>query len=167
MTTIVNEKFYENDNGIYFKSDYPSQWFPSTFTINDLTFNCCEQWMMYNKAKLFGDIETATLILNETDPKSHKKLGRLVKNFNAEKWDEVADDIVFRGNFEKFKQNPILKDKLIATGNKIIVECSPYDSIWGNGLCITDTLKTPMESWKGTNRLGKAIMKVRDLIKDS
>jgi len=162
----TDEKFFENENGVYFKSDYPSQWYLSNFMIGDLTFNCCEQWMMYSKAKLFGDIEIATKILNETDPKRHKELGRLVSNFDPVKWDSVADDIVFRGNLAKFSQNQELKDKLLATGNKLIVECAPYDSIWGNGLNITDSLTIPQNLWKGTNRLGKAIMNVRDVLRE-
>ena len=161
----TNEKFYEDDNGVYFKSDYLSQWYIAPFKIDDITFNCCEQWMMYNKAKLFGDIKNATLILNETDPKRHKELGRLVKNFDVNKWDLLADDIVYEGNIAKFTQNPDLMIKLLATGNKIIVECAPYDNIWGNGLNITDTLNTPQSAWNGTNRLGKAIMNVRNSIK--
>ncbi len=158
----TDEKFFENENGVYFKSNYPSQWYPSTFVINDITFNCCEQWMMYNKAILFEDNEIATQILNETDPKKQKELGRLVANFDTEKWNSVADDIVFKGNLAKFSQNLELKEKLLSTGNKLIVECSPYDSIWGNGLNITESLVIPQNLWKGTNRLGKAIMKVRE-----
>ncbi len=168
MSSIVNtdEKFFENDNGVYFKSNYPSQWFPSTFKIGSVTFNCCEQWMMYNKAKMFGDIEIALKILHETDPKIHKELGRKVQNFDAVKWDSVADDIVYEGNLAKFSQNEELKETLLSTGNKIFVECAPYDSIWGNGLNITNTLVTPENLWKGTNRLGKAIMKVRETLKN-
>jgi ribA/ribD-fused uncharacterized protein len=164
MTTVINtdEKFFENDNGVYFKSNYPSQWYPSRFVINNIEFNCCEQWMMYNKAKIFGDIEIASKILQETDPKIHKELGRKVQNFDVVKWDSVADDIVYEGNLAKFSQNEELKDKLLSTGNKLIVECSPYDSIWGNGLNITESLVIPQNLWKGTNRLGKAIMKVRE-----
>ena len=167
MTKMANtdEKFYEDANGVYFKSGYLSQWFPCTFAISDMSFNCCEQWMMYNKAKVFGDIEIATLLLHETDPKCQKEYGRAVKNFDPIKWDEICDDIVYNGNLAKFAQNQELKDKLLATGDKIIVECAPYDKIWGNGLSITDTLRTPQDSWNGTNRLGKALMKVRDTIK--
>jgi hypothetical protein len=160
----TDEKFFENENCVYFKSNYPSQWYPSKFVINDITFNCCEQWMMYKKALLFEDNDIAKQILNETEPKVHKELGRKVANFDAVKWDSLADDIVFEGNLAKFSQNPELKEKLLATGNKLIVECAPYDSIWGNGLNITDSLVTPVDKWKGTNRLGKAIMNVRDAL---
>ena len=55
---------------------------------------------------------------------------------------------------------------LVKTNDKLIVECSPYDSIWGNGLNITDTLNTNMENWPGTNRLGKAIMRVRETLQN-
>ena len=159
-----NEKFFENDNGVYFKSNYPSQWFISSFTIDNITYNCCEQYMMAQKAKFFNDEETFKLIMTATEPKEHKSLGRLVKNFDENEWNKVADKIVFQANLAKFSQNLNLKQKLLRTGNKIIVECSPYDKIWGNGLNISDTLNTIPENWKGTNRLGKAIMKVRDIL---
>jgi len=161
----MNEKFFENDNGVYFKSNWPSQWFITDFVIDGITYNCCEKRMMHQKAIMFNDLETASLILNENEPSEHKKLGRLVKNFCKVEWDTVADDVVFNANFAKFSQNENLKMLLLDTGDKIIVECSPYDDIWGNGLNITNTLQTPEKDWKGTNRLGKAIMRVRDALK--
>jgi len=165
MMTNTNEKFFENDDFVLFKSDYPSQWYPSEFIESGIKFNCCEQFMMYKKAIVFNDIETAELILAESDPKRIKELGRLVKNFDVSIWDKIADDIVFTGNLLKFSQNPELRQKLMATGNKEFVECASYDKIWGNGLNITDTLKTPKSEWLGTNRLGKAIMRARDTIR--
>ena len=160
-----DEKFYENDNGIYFKSGYPSQWFESSFIINGKNYNCCEKYMMSRKANYFGDYETEELIMNTNDPKEQKKLGRLVKNFDIDKWNEIVDNIVYDANLAKFSQNIRLKTLLLATGGKIFVECSPYDKIWGNGMNITETLNTPIEMWKGTNRLGLAIMKVRNTLR--
>jgi len=159
-----NEKFFENDTGVYFKSSYPSQWYIIPFTIEGFTYNCCEQYMMSEKAKFFNDMETNDLIMNAFEPKDQKKLGREVKNFNEVEWNKVADEIVFKANLAKFSQNPDLKKKLLETGTKIFVECSPYDKIWGNGLNITDTLNTHPDNWLGTNRLGKAIMRVREVL---
>lgn len=159
-----NEKFFEDDSGVYFKSFYPSQWFISPFIIEGYNYNCCEQYMMAMKASYFNDEGTKQLIMNATEPKEHKSLGRLVKNFDENEWNKVADEIVFQGNLAKFSQNPELKQKLIDTKDKIFVECSPYDRIWGNGLNITDTLKTHPDNWLGSNRLGKAIMRVREVL---
>ena len=163
--TNIDEKFFENNEFVLFKSGYPSQWFPSNFIENDIEFNCCEQYMMYMKALIFNDIEIANLILVEKDPKKIKELGRLVKNFDDNQWNAFADDIVFSANLLKFSQNIDLREKLLLTGDKEFVECAPYDKIWGNGLNITDTLKTPKNEWLGTNRLGKAIMRTREFIR--
>jgi len=173
MTMNTDEKYYECNinNLICFKSNYPSQWYISTFTQYDeeekkeFIYNCCEQRMMHKKALYFGDYDTANKIMATSEPSEQKKLGREVKNFDETKWNEVADYIVTTANYHKFSQNNNIKSLLLATGDKYIVECSPYDKIWGNGLNITDTLKTPMKNWKGTNRLGKALMKVRELLK--
>jgi ribA/ribD-fused uncharacterized protein len=167
MTTITthDEKFFENENGIYFKSGYPSQWYISYFKIDNIEYNCCEKYMMAEKARFFGDVDSEKLIMISDDPKEHKKLGRNVKNFDSDRWNAVVDDIVFKANFAKFTQNLQLKIKLLASGGKMYVECSPYDCIWGNGMNITDTLNTSIENWKGTNRLGLAIMKVRNTLR--
>ena len=159
-----NEKFFENETGVYFKSQYPSQWYISPFIVEGDTYNCCEQYMMAKKADFFNDEKTKVLIMNATEPKEHKSLGRQVKNFDENEWNKVADEIVFQANLAKFSQNPQLKQKLLETKDKIFVECSPYDKIWGNGLNITDTLNTHPDKWLGTNRLGKAIMKVREVL---
>jgi len=166
FTMNTDEKFYENDNGVYFKSGYLSQWHEAPFLIDDTNYNCCEKYMMYQKAIYFKDYEIARQILSTNEPKEHKKLGRLVKDFDENKWNEVCELIVYKANFAKFTQNLNLKEKLLKTGDKIIVECSPYDEIWGNGLNITDTLTTFVKNWKGTNKLGKILMNVRENIKN-
>jgi len=173
ITMNTDEKYYECNinNLVCFKSNYPSQWYISKFTLFDdeeqkeFVYNCCEQRMMHKKALFFGDYETADKIMATLEPSEQKKLGREVKNFDTDKWNEVADYIVITANYHKFSQNNAIKSLLLATGDKYIVECSPYDKIWGNGLNITDTLKTSMNEWKGTNRLGKALMKVRELLR--
>jgi ribA/ribD-fused uncharacterized protein len=159
-----NEKFFENDNGVYFKSGYPSQWFISPFTIDNIEYNCCEQYMMAQKALVFNDLDIKNKIMMSSEPKDQKSFGRIVKNFDEDKWNTIADEIVYQANLAKFSQNSELKHKLLSTGEKIIVECSPYDKIWGNGLNITDTLNTSIENWQGTNRLGKALMRVRSTL---
>ena len=163
--TNMDEKFFENENGIYFKSNWPSQWYINDFVLDGIHYNCCEKRMMHQKAVFFGDLETASQILVEDEPKEQKKLGRIVKGFDENRWNAVADDVVFNANLAKFSQNENLRKLLLETGDKIIVECSPYDIIWGNGLNITDTLKTDENCWKGTNRLGKALMRVRDVLR--
>ncbi len=130
-----------------------------------LTIVASSEWCI-KKAVIFNDLEAAELILKNEDPKEQKALGRLVKNFDATVWDKVADEVVYSANLAKFSQNKDLKEKLLATGDKLIVECSPYDKIWGNGMSITETLSTPEEEWKETNRLGKAIMRVRTTLRE-
>ena len=65
-----------------------SQWYKSDFIIDDVKYCCMEQYMMAEKAKLFNDSETLNLIMDETDQKTIKDLGRMVKNFNSNIWDE-------------------------------------------------------------------------------
>lgn len=140
-----------------------SQWYKSDFTdINDVKYNCAEQFMMYQKAILFGDNEVANEILNETDPKNIKALGRKIKNFNQQEWDENKFEIVIAGNFYKFNQNNELKNILLNTGNEDIAEASPFDKIWGIG--IDEKAAESGAEWQGENLLGKALMIVRDMI---
>ena len=145
----------------FFWSGPFSQWYPSKFTVGELTFNCAEQFMMYSKATFFGDKETAELIMQSTNPKEQKALGRKVKNFDAEKWNDVAKAFVYTGNMEKFNQNPKLKQILLDTDGTTLVEASPYDKIWGIGLDEKTAKVTPVEKWPGTNWLGEVLTSLR------
>jgi ribA/ribD-fused uncharacterized protein len=154
-----------------------SQWYASKFTSSDniigqynystITFNCAEQYMMFKKASLFEDHNTATLILQANDPKTQKALGRKVIGFNAAEWDEHARAIVYHGNFLKFTQNPARLQDLLDTGDKILVEASPYDKIWGIGMGADEAAITPPEQWNGTNWLGEVLTKLKHNLKNN
>lgn len=73
-------------------------------------------------------------------------------------------EIVKSGNLAKFSQDENLKEFLLSTGDKIIVEASPYDSIWGIGMGVKDENIEDPTAWKGENLLGFALMEVRDLL---
>lgn len=145
----------------YGTSDYFSQFHPSKFTINEVEYSCCEQYMMHQKAVLFGDKEMEEKILNETKPGNMKKFGRKVKNFDEDEWTKKCREIVFDGNMAKFSQNEHLKEALLKTGNKLIAEASPRDRRWGIGMGATNKDATKPHLWKGKNWLGEALMKVR------
>ena len=142
-----------------------SQWYDCSFEIDGILYNTAEQYMMSQKALLFNDNGTNKKIMGVKDPKQYKKLGRQVKNFSSNLWDEKKFDIVVKGNLAKFSQNENLKQFLLNTKNKILVEASPYDKIWGIGMAQDDKDIYNQDKWKGENLLGKALMKVREIIK--
>lgn len=147
----------------FFWNGYFSQWDISPFIIDGVTFNCCEQWMMFSKASVFKDKETAMQILREESPRKQKALGRQVANFNADHWNKVARDLVYIGNMAKFQQNIGYLNELLSSGDMIIVEASPYDNIWGIGFDEEHALDN-IEKW-GTNWLGEVLMKVREALR--
>jgi len=70
----------------------------------------------------------------------------------------------FRGNFHKFSQNENLATFLKNTKQRILVEASPVDNIWGIGLAAdNDDVYSPY-LWKGLNLLGYALMETRDIL---
>ncbi len=138
-----------------------SQWHPSPFTIDGIVYNCCEQFMMAEKARRFNDPETLDLIMKSSSPKFQKALGRHVKNFNQEYWNGVAKYVVYIGNHYKFIQNKDLLKHLEDTKGTTLVECSPYDKIWGIGLVESDPRVKNRDTWLGTNWLGEVLTQVR------
>ncbi len=91
-----------------------------------------------------------------------KALGRQVRGFDERLWGEVRYSVVLSGNYYKFTQNPAMMRFLLATGDKILVEASPLDKIWGIGLGRQSENASRPSAWRGQNLLGFALMEVRD-----
>lgn len=159
METIKKEKFKFFWGGTF------SQWQKSKFIIDGVEFNCCEQYMMYKKALMFGDYDIANKVMDEKNPREQKALGRKVKGFNKERWETYCRKIVYDGNMAKFTQNDDMREELMATGNKEFCEASPMDKIWGVGMAEDNPLIHDKANWQGTNWLGEAIQAVRETLK--
>ena len=145
-----------------------SQWCDAEFEVDGIKYNCAEQYMMAEKARLFEDQDTLEKIMASKFPREQKKLGRAVKNFDEDKWNNVAKDVVYKGSYAKFTQNKRLMDRLIETKGTTLVEASPYDRIWGIGLGEFDPNAYDRSKWQGKNWLGEVLTKLReDLLKDA
>lgn len=138
-----------------------SQWYPAPFIIDGLRFSTAEHYMMFRKAQLFGDHETAQQIPSAASPAAVKALGRKVRGFQEVLWEQHRVAIVVAGNYAKFSQSPALLGFLRDTKRRVLVEASPVDNVWGIGLSADDPhAENPLE-WRGLNLLGFALMDVR------
>lgn len=149
-----------NDKFEFFWGGPFSQWYTSKFEVDGVEYNCAEQFMMASKAKIFGDKDALGKIMASKDPKEQKALGREVKGFSANMWNKTAKEVVYIANMAKFS-DPELKEYLLDTGDKEIVEASPYDTIWGIGMGEQNPDRFDKSKWKGTNWLGEVLMRVR------
>lgn len=140
-----------------------SQWYPASFVIDDIEYNCAEQYMMAKKAITF-DIDKLSLIMESKDPRQQKQFGRLVDNFDVTTWNTICRKHVYDGNFAKFTQNIDLREFLLSTDDKELVEASPTDKIWGIGLGMNHPDRFDRSKWRGTNWLGEELMNVRESI---
>ena len=138
-----------------------SQWYRADFYVGHLKYCCMEQYMMSKKALLFGDIETNEAIMNATSQGKIKSLGRSVKNFNEGVWKEWKQLIVLTGNYYKFSQLKDARRVLLETGDAILAEASPNDTIWGIGMAAKEAQHSAPAQWRGSNLLGFALMTVR------
>jgi ribA/ribD-fused uncharacterized protein len=139
-----------------------SQWYDSPFEVNGVIYPTAEHYMMSEKARLFNDHNILEAIQQSVHPGEAKKLGRKVQGFENKIWCQERENIVIQGNYAKFSQHPHLKQFLVQTKSRILVEASPYDQIWGIGLSVDDTRAENPYDWKGLNLLGFALMAVRE-----
>ncbi|MCB5170062.1 NADAR family protein [Streptomyces bambusae] len=138
-----------------------SQWWPSPFTVGDVTYATAEHWMMAGKARLFGDPEAEATVLAARTPAEAKKAGRLVRGFDDAVWKRERFAIVVAGSVHKFASSPELAGYLLGTGERVLVEASPLDRIWGIGLAADDERALDPSRWRGLNLLGFALMEAR------
>lgn len=138
-----------------------SQWYDAPFVVDGKRYATAEHFMMAEKAALFGDAETEAMVLQAPNPGAAKALGRQVRGFDEAQWIEQRFDIVVRANRTKFAQHGDLRTFLLQTGERVLVEASPVDRIWGIGLAQDDERAQDPNQWRGLNLLGFALMVVR------
>lgn len=127
----------------------------------EVEFTSAEQFVMYTKAMLFMDLETAGEILKTKNLRKIKDLGRQVKPFIENTWNVYRWNVVYMANKYKFTQNEKLKQALLNTKETTLVEASPYDKIWGIGLSEKDLQASNRSTWKGQNLLGEILTELR------
>lgn len=124
-----------------------------------IRFPTAEHYLTYRKAITMGDTEMAAKILDARTPAEANKLGRGIKGYKPELWKVEREKVAEQGNWLKFSQVEECGRALLDSGDKIIVEASPSDRLWGIGFA-SDEAEGKEDEW-GENILGKALMKVR------
>ncbi|MFE0695650.1 NADAR family protein [Streptomyces sp. YPW6] len=142
-----------------------SQWWPSPFTVDGVVYASAEHWMMAGKARLFGDPEGEAAAVAARSPGAAKKAGRLVRGFDEDVWIRERFALVVAGSVHKFGQDPELAGYLLSTGDRVLVEASPVDRIWGVGLTADDARTERPREWRGLNLLGFALMEARERLR--
>jgi ribA/ribD-fused uncharacterized protein len=85
-----------------------------------------------------------------------------VRGFDEGTWTAARFDIVVAASVAKFGQHPELGAFLLGTANRVLVEASPVDRVWGIGLAADDERAGDPYLWQGLNLLGFALMRARE-----
>ncbi|CAL9564760.1 hypothetical protein SUDANB60_04699 [Streptomyces sp. enrichment culture] len=144
-----------------------SQWWPSPFTVDGVEYATAEHWMMAAKARLFDDTEGERRVLAAGHPSEAKKAGRLVRGFDEEIWRRERFGIVVEGSVHKFAAHGELRSFLLNTGDRVLVEASPVDRVWGIGLAADAEAANDPNRWRGPNLLGFALMEARRRLRET
>ena len=157
------------DNGkvalYYGRKDVLSSHYPCSFWLKKRKFNCVEQVIMYCKAVLFDDIQTAIRVMNSTDPVEMFLLGRNVEEYVEVAWAAKRIPVFLAASYAKFSQNKELLEVLLGTGNMILGEASPTNKYWGTGLSKADERAFDPTCWKGKNVHGYSTMEIREKLR--
>ena len=86
-------KTNSNSIGFFGELNVFSNFHPANFTLHDITFHLSEQYIQYQKSKLFRDAETCRCILNSEDALEAKKIARDINGFDYREWKEKAREL--------------------------------------------------------------------------
>lgn len=145
----------------YRETDFMSHMYQCDFWHRNILFNHVEKFIMYGKAMSCNDEETAQRILNTNSPYECKNLGRTVRGFDPEVWQQQwAGKVALAGNREKYRQNPALARLMVQTDPLILAEGS-WNKVWGAGFAKDDPRIGQVALWPGQNLAGNTLMQVR------
>ena len=146
---------------------YLSNWYKSPFVLDGIHFSSVEQYIMYQKCKIFGYNNSAAAVLSTDDPDTQQAIGRHGKGYIENVWLGIRQMVALRGLYAKFSQNAELKQKLLSTGDAVLVECAKSDKNWACGISLYDDKRCNASNWLGENILGFALMEIRKILQES
>jgi ribA/ribD-fused uncharacterized protein len=107
----------------------------------------------YQAQKFAGsaDKKIIPLIHAASTPEEAAALGRCSTRCLRVDWEQVKTEVMREAVLKKFLTHPDIREILLSTGDKLLVEDSPNDYFWGCG-----------ENKTGQNHLGQILMSVRE-----
>ena len=148
-----------NDADIAYHSEHSpfSNLYPCTIFIRTKEFHSVEQVVQYKKAKLFNNERVVNKIYLSRDVYEIRQLGKELGS--SKEWDAKVENVMFAAMIKKFGNDEQLLAKLLATGDKRLIEATP-DTRWGAGASISSKAITSGQ-WKGKNKQGELLMQAR------
>ncbi|MDM1072008.1 NADAR family protein [Empedobacter brevis] len=129
-----------------------SNFAPFPIFINGKLWKTVEHYFQANK---FSNLDIIEKISNYSSPMDAVKEGRNRFNIIKSDWEEIKDDVMYKGLYFKFIQHPKLTKELLSTGNTMIIEHTKNDKYWADG-----------GDGSRKNRLGELLIVLREEIKN-
>ena len=145
MSSVI--KFYSHVSGSH---KCLSNFYDSPIVIEGIKWKTSEHY--YHAQKFPSNPKYQQLIRDAATPYESKSLGKSKKYNMDPNWKAIKQDVMYDACYAKFSQNEEIKKILLLTGDKILVEDSPTDYIWGG-------------RGSGLNLLGTVLSKVRTKLK--
>lgn len=134
---------------------------PSTFKLEDNTYQCMEQYLAFKKAEMAQRHDLMQRALRTGDPVEAKSILNMLRHGNSQDWEIAREDITIRGLRAKFEQNKHLAELLMDTRQITLGEASK-DPCWGVGFTLDQPQILDNSNWNASgNLLGRALMRVR------
>ena len=147
-----------------------SNFHPCDLKVNGYSYKSVEHFYQVRRAELCNERElSAKLHVMDTA----REVKQSVNDFKRKNPGKLV--LPEKGNLEIMKtglaakfQCHSLRDFLLATGNKAIVECNAYDTFWSCGFGLDNPDFAFRSKWKGKNHLGNLLQELRsDLMRDN
>lgn len=138
-----------------------ARWHPAPFRVGNHGYRSVGHYVAHQKALLFGDATAAAQLAAAVDEATIRKLGRGISRYEDAVWRREARRVGYEGNCAKFLQDGSLGDRLLATGDRLLVEAS-RNRLWGAGLPGAAARETPRAGWPGRNWLGYVLTLLRE-----
>jgi len=165
----ICERTVSTENGeylLFFGKNSPlSNWYSAKFEIGGHTYSSTEQYFMYRKALFAKDSRRAEEILKKDDPQQIKRIGNAIR-VNHTEWKIPGTYAMEEALKAKFEQNKDLKDYLVSTGHKVLVECT-RDRLWGCGHHLHSKEATNRSKWEGENMQGTLLNQLRSNLSET